>query len=65
MNLVPAFAGRQGPLLLFFGVLIGFMFPTLAGTATKTLIARRSVAATTLEVSSFDRTVLWHNRCGR
>ena len=52
MNSVLAFAGRHGPLLLFFGVLIGFMFPALA-------------AATTPEVTSFDRTVLWQNRCGR
>lgn len=27
MNSALAFAGRHGPLLLFFGVLIGFMFP--------------------------------------
>jgi len=33
MNSVLAFAGRHGPLLLFFGVLIGFMFPALAAAA--------------------------------
>ena len=34
MNSVLAFAGRHGRLLLFFGVLIGFVFPALAA-ATK------------------------------
>ena len=33
MNSVLAFAGRHGPLLLFFGVLIGFVFPALAAAA--------------------------------
>jgi BASS family bile acid:Na+ symporter len=33
MNSILAFAGRQGPLLLFFGVVIGFVFPALAATA--------------------------------
>ena len=33
MNAVLAFAGRHGPLLLFFGVLIGCVFPALAATA--------------------------------
>jgi len=33
LNTVLAFAGRNGPLLLFFGVLIGFVFPALAATA--------------------------------
>ena len=33
MNSVLAFAGRHGPLLLFFGVLIGFLFPGLAAAA--------------------------------
>jgi BASS family bile acid:Na+ symporter len=33
MNSVLAFAGRHGPLLLFFGVVIGFVFPTLAAAA--------------------------------
>lgn len=32
-NSVLAFAGRHGPLLLFFGVVIGFVFPTLAAAA--------------------------------
>ena len=33
MNSVLAFAGRRGPLLLFFGVLCGFVFPGLAAAA--------------------------------
>ena len=33
MNSALAFAGRHGPLLLFFGVLIGFVFPALAAAA--------------------------------
>ena len=33
MNSVLAFAGRHGPLPLFFGVLIGFVFPALAAAA--------------------------------
>lgn len=33
MNSLLAFAGRHGPLLLFFGVLIGFLFPELAAAA--------------------------------
>ena len=33
MNSLLAFAGRHGPLLLFFGVVIGFVFPALAAAA--------------------------------
>lgn len=33
MNRMLAFAGRHGPTLLFFGVTIGFVFPTLASLA--------------------------------
>ena len=33
MNKLLAFAGRHGPLLLFFGVLTGFLFPVLAQAA--------------------------------
>ena len=33
MNAALAFAGRHGPVLLFFGVLIGFLFPDLAAAA--------------------------------
>ena len=33
MKSLLAFAGRHGPLLLFFGVLTGFMFPALAAAA--------------------------------
>lgn len=33
MNKALAFAGPHGPLLLFFGVLTGFLFPKQAGGA--------------------------------
>lgn len=53
-----AFAGRHGPRLLFFGVVIGFFFPALAAKLTDAADRERLIQA----VPTFRAIVVAHRR---